>query len=320
MQPPLDTPILFLIFNRPDTTRVVFEQVKLVRPTKLFIAADAPRPHVAGEEEKCKEARSIVTAIDWKCEVHTLFRKKNLGCGLAVSSAITWFFKQVEEGIILEDDCFPDLSFFYYCRQLLTTYRNNTKVMLIGGNNFQNGIQHGQGSYYFTHYPEIWGWAAWRRTWELYDFRMTGLKEAFQSGKFKQVFKTSAETNYWYQKFVDTSLGRNNTWDYQLMFSILNSGGCAISPQVNLVKNIGLENNPTHHSLRDTSKELTTTAMIFPLVHPKMEVDQIADHYTFSRIYSRSVQRMWRLIMENGWKNFTLYFITSVFKSLRNRI
>src|SRR3990170_3491351 len=148
MQSPFSTPVLFLIFNRPDTTQVVFDQLKKVKPKYLFVAGDGPRESVPGEHDKCEETRKIINQVDWDCEVKTLFRDKNLGCGLAVSSAITWFFSQVPEGIILEDDCYPDLSFFRYCEELLLKYRDVDEVKLIGGNNFQNGITRGSGSYY----------------------------------------------------------------------------------------------------------------------------------------------------------------------------
>lgn len=313
MQSTFETPILLLIFNRPDTTLVVFEQIKKIKPKRLFVAADGPRETVPGEKEKCAATRQIIDFVDWECEINTLFRDKNLGCGLAVSSAITWFFEQVPEGIILEDDCFPDLSFFGYCEELLIKYRNTDRVKLVGGNNFQNGIKRGSGSYYFTHYPEIWGWASWRRTWMEYDFNMEDLEEAFTTGKIKNAFKTTAEKEYWYGKFTKAKVGHINTWDYQLMFSILTNGGLAISPQVNLVANIGIANNPTHLSLHDSNKHLKVHSLEFPLVHPDMVVDREADNYTFTQIYSRSFSRLNRLVRENGIKKFVSYILRNIF-------
>ncbi len=315
MQQPLETPILFLVFNRPDTTRVVFDQIKKAKPTYLYVAADGPRSSVNGEAEKCEQTRNIIKEINWPCAVKTLFRNENLGCGPAVSSAITWFFEEVPEGIILEDDCYPDLSFFCYCEELLERYRDTDQVMLIGGNNFQDGQIRGSGSYYFTHYPEIWGWASWRRAWKNYDFNMTDLEATFKTEKLENSFTTSVEKNYWLQKFSQAKNGKTNTWDYQLMYSILKNNGFAISPQVNLVKNIGIENNPTHHSLADSKKDLKTNVLTFPLAHPeKMMVNKAADQYTFSQIYSRSPRRLLRLIRENGLKNFLLYMVTNLFK------
>jgi hypothetical protein len=314
MESRFETPILFLIFNRPDTTRLVFNQIKKVQPRRLFVAADGARQSVAGERERCEETRKIISEVEWDCDIQTLYREQNLGCGSAVSSALTWFFEHVAEGIILEDDCYPDLSFFNYCTDLLSRYRHTDRVKLIGGNNFQDGITRGTGSYYFSHYPEIWGWASWRRVWQQYDFDMSGLNETFREEHLKDVYKSNEEKKYWYQQFMKTKEGAINTWDYQLVYSILKTAGIAISPQVNLVKNIGIDNNATHTSLYDSKKDLQINSLKFPLVHPQMIVDKEADHYTFTQIYSRSPQRLLRLIKENGAKNILLYTLNKLFK------
>ena len=155
-----EIPVLFLIFNRPDLTKIVFERIREVSPKQMFIAADGPRKEHPEDVEKCESARKIVLdMIGWDCEVKTLFQKKNLGCGLAVSQAITWFFEHVEEGIILEDDCLPDLSFFSYCSTLLEYYKLSPNVMHISGDNFQQGKKRGPNSYYFSKYIHCWGWA-----------------------------------------------------------------------------------------------------------------------------------------------------------------
>jgi hypothetical protein len=167
-----NTPVLFLIFNRPNTTEQVFEAIAKAKPRCLFVAADGPRTDKEGEAEKCQAVRDIIKRVDWDCEVKTLFREQNLGCKEAVSSAITWFFEQVEEGIILEDDCLPSDSFFSFCAELLEKYRDDKRIMMISGDNFQDGIQRGDASYYFSSVPWIWGWATWRRAWRLYDREM----------------------------------------------------------------------------------------------------------------------------------------------------
>ena len=314
MQSHFETPILFLIFNRPDTTKIVFDQLSKARPKRLFVAADGPRETVAGEKEKCEATRKIISQVDWDCEVKTLFRNENLGCGPAISSSIGWFFSEVEEGIILEDDCFPDLSFLPYCQELLHKYREVDKVKLIGGNNFQGGIARGNGSYYFSHYPEIWGWASWRRAWLQYDFEMIDFEEARVAGVLHEIFKTTKERKYWYQKFLQTKTGEINTWDYQLTYCILKNKGIAITPQINLVKNIGLYNNPTHKSLVDSKKAPDVSSISFPLIHPPMIVDTMADQFTFSQIYAKSFRRIMRLIKENGVRRFLSYSFNHLFK------
>ena len=152
-----NVPILFIIFNRPETAERVFSEIKNIKPKELFVAADGPRLNVYGETEKCEKVREIIKQIDWECEVKTLFRENNLGCKVAVSSAINWFFENVEEGIILEDDCLPDASFFYFCQSLLEKYRSNDEIAMISGNHFGTD-RIGSFDYYFTRIPHIWGW------------------------------------------------------------------------------------------------------------------------------------------------------------------
>ena len=169
----LKTPILFLIFNRLDTTRRVFEEIRKQKPRQLFVASDGPRVNKDGEREIVEKTRKLVLDnIDWECEVKTLFRGENLGCKIAVSSAIDWFFENIEEGIILEDDCLPAQSFFGYCEELLEKFREDGRISVISGDNFQFGWRNTSDSYYFSKNCHIWGWATWRRAWERYDVEM----------------------------------------------------------------------------------------------------------------------------------------------------
>src|SRR5262249_20722231 len=158
-------PVLFLIFNRPNTTARVMEAIRTAGPGRLYVAADGPRDGNADEAKRCAEVRRIATQVDWPCEVQTLFRERNLGCRQAVSSAITWFFEQEQEGIILEDDCLPSPSFFPYCAELLARFRNDERIMCITGCNFQQDMKGYPYSYYFSKYHHVWGWATWRRAW-----------------------------------------------------------------------------------------------------------------------------------------------------------
>lgn len=246
----LNTPILFLIFNRPDSTEKVFEEIKKIKPRQLFIAADGPRINIPDESSLCEACRAIVSKMDWDCEVKRLFREQNLGCGTAVSEAITWFFEHVEQGIILEDDCLPDPSFFSFCETLLEKYKNDHRISTIGACNYQleNNTTN---SYYFSIYSHIWGWATWRRTWNLYRYRITDYKKEF----INQSFKTKAEREYWHGIFhKPENIARLNTWDYQLQYLNFRQNMLSIIPSVNLVKNIGFydgthltENIPAYH-------------------------------------------------------------------------
>lgn len=276
-----DVPILLLVFNRPETTRQVFQRIKEIQPSKLFIAADGPRAGKEGEEEKCEAVRRlIIDGIDWPCRVEKLFRYHNLGCGNAVSSAITWFFDNVEEGIILEDDTLPDPSFFTFCKTLLEKYRNDERVKTISGNNFQNGKWRGDGSYYFSAYSHIWGWASWRRVWNEYDFTLNQMNPPGFQSYVRYYFDEKDVIEYWTKIFGDLKNGLINTWDYQLLFSIWKQKGISILPNVNLVSNIGFGESSTHtHDIKDKTSKVPAGSLN-RVSHPvSIEIDKAADEY-----------------------------------------
>jgi hypothetical protein len=287
------TPILFLVFNRPETTAVVFEEIKRIKPKYLFVACDGPREGVSGESETVESVKKLITEnINWECEVKTLFRDKNLGCKIAVSSALDWFFGQVEEGIILEDDCLPDQSFFYYCQALLEKFRYDDRVMHIGGNNFQDGIKRGNDSYYFSIFNHIWGWATWRRAWKYYDLTMRDYPEFEKQKKIFTIFNKLGEQIYWQKIFKNMFAGKINTWDYAWFFSCLLHGGLSCTPNVNLVSNIGLNNSATHFSLRDDLC-LSRQSISFPLTHPvNFVANREADSYTDKRFFKTGLLRV----------------------------
>jgi hypothetical protein len=242
----ISTPILFLVFNRPAETKRVFDAIAAVRPKQFFVAADGPRPHVTGERERCLEVRSIIDMIDWECEVNTLFLDNNLGCGKAVSGAITWFFSHVESGIVLEDDCLPAPEFFPYCEDLLAEYRDQVDVKMIGGTNFQAPNNQKACKYYFSKIPQIWGWATWRRSWEEYDYYMSDLGSFIDSGQWRKISDDADVCYYWMRCFCSTQNGTIDTWDYQWMYTIMSRSGLTVSPGVNLIQNIGVGEDSTH--------------------------------------------------------------------------
>ena len=165
------TPVLFMVFNRPDTTKIVFDKIARIKPKYFYISADGPRKTVGDDAEKCSKVRSIVENINWDCEVKFLFQKENIGVNKAITSGIDWLFQNEEVGIILEDDCLPDLSFFPYCSELLDKYKNIESIMLISGSNL--GMKSGESSYYFSRYGQIGGWATWRSAWEKFEKMLT---------------------------------------------------------------------------------------------------------------------------------------------------
>lgn len=264
----IETPILFLIFNRIDTTRQVFEIIRKVKPTRLFIAADGPRPGNQSDLIKCDEVRKYVTQnIDWPCELKTLFRESNLGCGRSVSSSITWFFENVEKGIILEDDVIPSLSFFPYCEELLNRYENDHRIMSISGSNLLKNDLIGDDSYFFSEYMGIWGWASWARAWKGYDYEISSWSLISTQQKFKKKY---TKGQYSFFKVIFDSIGKVNTWDYQWWYHHLVQDGIAIIPSLNLTKNIGFTPDATHTFDADLDiKNSVNNDIQFPLIHPK---------------------------------------------------
>jgi hypothetical protein len=300
----LDTPILFLIFSRPDTTRTVFEAIRRARPKRLFIAADGPRAHKPGEAEKCEESRKVADEVDWPCEVHTLFRSENLGCGRGVSGAITWFFEHVEEGIILEDDTLPGPGFFRFCSELLEKYRNDTRVMAVSGSSLPSRLSdHSRYSYFFSNWDYIWGWATWRRAWKYYDYRMTNYDRMMKNGYFGGNYYSTFE-KYFINHSYDLSYYRNDAvtwWSYQWGYARKINSGLVAVPVKNFIVNIGLGVGATNTTAESRWNFFKFEEMEFPLRHPDfVMVDRATDdeifrrHFTtvFSRIKSRIKDRL----------------------------
>jgi hypothetical protein len=242
-----DTPILFLVFNRPDLTARTFEEIRQAKPKRLFVAADGPREGVEGEDQRCQETRRVATAVDWDCQVKTLFRDCNLGCRDAVHSGIDWYFDHVERGIILEDDCLPDPTFFRYCEDLLDHYHNDERVMSITGQNLQFGRQRGNASYYFSCFAHIWGWASWRRAWQLnFPARYPDYLDAVRdSGVLRGYLGEFAESS-WINTLTEVLEGKVNTWDFPWLMTCWAHSGLTATPNVNLVSNIGFDGRGTH--------------------------------------------------------------------------
>jgi hypothetical protein len=307
----LETPILFLVFNRPDTTKQVFESIRKVKPKQLFIAADGPRKERLGEFEKCEQVKSIVKNVDWNCEVNTLFRLENLGCGKAVSEAITWFFEQVEEGIILEDDCLPSDSFYKYCSELLQKYRDDNRIMHIGGNNFQDGRVYGDGSYYFSRIPVIWGWATWKRSWNKYDFILSTIEDNKVLNTISDTYNNQIITKFWVNCFNLVVYKLIDTWDYQWSYTNWYNNGVTVIPNFNLVKNIGFDDNATH--TRD-SRHKYHDLEVFDLkeiVHPTEQFfNEEADLFIYSDGFG--------LTLNESNKSKILQICKNIWMKLRN--
>jgi len=274
----LTSPVLFLIFNRPETTQQVFSAIRKAKPPRLYVAADGPRSDYPNEDEKCEHSRKIAKNVDWDCEVKTLFRDQNLGCRLAVSQAIYWFFEQEPEGIILEDDCLPSQSFFWFCQEMLEYFRNDKAVGVICGF-YSNELEYKpSASFFFSRYLRVWGWAGWRRSNEGYDSNINLLIEKQNTWK-KDIFSHTDIflKRYWQDMFEEVGSGKIDTWDIQLQYLLWQKKQQVIVSSKNLVQNIGWAQG-AHPLTKDHNHELATSEINFPLTTPDMtERDTRAD-------------------------------------------
>lgn len=263
---PLQTAVLFLVFNRPDTTAQVFDAIRQAKPPRLYVAADGPRGGREGEAEQVAKVREISTAIDWPCELKTLFRQENLGCKSAVSNAINWFFEQEEQGIILEDDCLPSQSFFWFCEGLLVFYKEDSRIMKIAGYNILSNIYDYDYDYIITHFSFAWGWASWRRAWKKFDVEMSDWPSARESF----ISKTHPFIMRSVDIFEKTYNGEIDTWDYQWEYAIAKNYAFSLVPKRSLISNIGFGEDATH-TFGDGGERAKVKAseIRFPLKHPE---------------------------------------------------
>jgi len=282
----LDTPVVLLIFNRPDTTRHVFNAIRAARPRRLLVVADGPRKDRDGEMELCREARSIIDGIDWNCKLDTNYSDVNLGCMRRVSSGLDWVFQHVDEAIILEDDCLPHLSFFQFCQELLERYRHEPLIAQICGSNFQFGRRVNPYSYYFSRYNHVWGWASWKRAWDLNDNEMTAWPAFRDSGLLDNIFSDKREVDYWTDVMNRVYEGDIDTWDCRWALSCWRNGLLSIIPSVNMISNIGFRPDATHTPVPNKYASMKTESMELPMMHPsKIVVDFEADAYTGKNMF-----------------------------------
>jgi hypothetical protein len=288
----LKTPVAFIIFNRPDTTERVFAEITRAKPPKLLVVGDGPRASRSGESERVSAARAIINRVDWNCEVLTNYSGVNLGCKQRVSSGIDWVFKQVEEAIILEDDCVPHPTFFRFCEELLVKYRNDDRIGMISGDNFQFGQNRGDGSYYFTRYCHIWGWASWRRAWKNYDVTLSDWPRLRDQNWLDTLGLKRAEKKHWFRSFEMVSNNQIDTWDHQWTMACWSNKMLSIMPNVNLISNLGFGVEATHTHKASIYANMIHEPIRFPLIHPNsVMADAQADQYTAQAMYTTSLLR-----------------------------
>lgn len=285
----MNFPILFIGFNRPSTSSQVIAAIRAARPERLYFAADGPRAHVAADGPRCAAVRELASTVP--SEVRTLFQSENLGCKRAVERAISWFFENEEWGIILEDDCLPDPSFFPYCEVLLQRYADDERVMTITGNNLLGSLWKPPQSYYFSKYMHCWGWATWRRAWRLYS--PTLVSASSDETIIRRFSPAVGEVRYWRTRFRAVRRGKINTWDYGWQFSLWDRGGLTATPSVNLVKNIGFATDGTHTT--NHHQTLALDAQRLELISHPATVEQsvVADQIEFTKVTRRGRKQLW---------------------------
>jgi len=288
----MKTPVLFILFNRLNTAQQVFNSIREYQPHQLYIAADGSRLGSEGEKEKCDDVREwVISHIDWECDIKTLFRSQNMGCGLGPASAITWFFEQENEGIILEDDCMPHNDFFIFCEQLLDYYRDDHRISIISGCNFDLKKEFSTtDSYYFSVFPYTWGWATWKRNWNEYDYNLSRWKRMKQKDLLTYIFNDKKYNLSWKNLFDKLSNNEpKDIWDYQFFFQCFKRKQLSIVPSVNLISNIGCGNMGTHTILEDSvMSNIKSDSMTFPLNHP-MELKRNVGYDVFLQVLNYGV-------------------------------
>jgi hypothetical protein len=288
------TPVAFIIFNRPELTAGVFAAIARARPDKLFVIADGPRSGFEGDVERCAAARAITEKVDWPCDVSRNYAEVNLGCARRPASGLQWVFEQVEEAIVLEDDCVPGAGFFPYCEELLERYRTDERVMHISGNQFVTPRKPTPFSYSFSRYPLSWGWATWRRAFQHYDYRITLWPQLRQTGWLRDILGDERAVHYWTQIFDHTSASNDDItwWDFQWVFACWAQSGFSILPHVNLVSNTGFGPGASHTTnATDRLANLPAAELRLPLRHPDYVVRDVEqDALIFQGIFPPEVR------------------------------
>jgi len=279
-------PVLCILFNRTDTAVQVLERLRIIRPERIYFAADGPRAE-KNEAQACQAARDLIHQVDWPCSVQVLFSDNNQGARVFIGKAVQWFFEQEEEGIILEHDCLPHPDFFVYCKYLLEKYRHEPRIMHVTGTRFIDTGKSEQG-YLFSHYNHIWGWATWRRAWKFYDLEMNALPEFITNHGIQAIFPSVAEQNFWLKKLSMAYTEKIGSWDYQWTFAIWNQGGLSVAPCSNLVSNIGFDAGAIH--TKDKSHFLSNRptypwTIPSPSEIPELFADRDSELYDFRHVF-----------------------------------
>ena len=290
----LKTPILFIIFNRPYTTQKVFESIRIAKPERLYIAGDAPRQGNYNDIQKCQQTREIVQNINWPCEVKYLFQEKNLGCSLGPRAAFDWFFSFEEQGIILEDDCVPNESFFDFCSEMLKRYRDNKRIISINGSSLGFNLKNSDSNYTYSRFMNMWGWATWADRASSIDYSLKEWRKVKQPLWYlyrhmrQNLFDFDIHWyKYWQHKFDLTVYSEKVTWwDWQWIFHQITNNQLSVVPSVNLVTNIGFNEDATHTLASDNPSAYIPFS---PLETPYFGPERIAPDFRYEEEFVKWV-------------------------------
>jgi len=273
-------PVLILGYNRPFQIKKLINSLRKIKPKKIYISLDGPKKNFE-DIKKCKLVKNEVNKINWNCKLKKNYNSNNLGCRLSVSKAIEWFFYNTKFGIILEDDCIPNQSFFDFCHINNQLYKNNKKIFSISGSNFFNGKINDD--YYFSKYPHCWGWATWSRAWKHYNNKLSFWSKWKKTDSWKSLHTNIIERKYWEKIFDKVKKDKIDSWAYVWTCSVWKKNGLTIIPKKNLIKNIGFDINATN-SLKEEKKHLKVYDLNFKKIlnKPKiLEVSKFNDNYVF---------------------------------------
>lgn len=272
------TPVLLVFFNRPDTFKKVFEKIREVKPSKLYLFQDGARNRK--DEKAILECRKIAEKVDWECDVYKNYQKENLGCGQGPYQAISWVFQHEETAIILEDDCVPDKSFFVFCDELLKKYEKDTRVGMITGLNHFETWDCGSASYLFAKTGANCGWATWKRVWETYDYRLDCFEDEHILHLLKGNFLSKRIENSIITRLLRTRKRiltgeKLSYWDLQFEANKYIYNWLAIVPQKNMISNIGVGEESTHNSRESFFNNMRVYEMK-NIVHPQYLIQDTA--------------------------------------------
>jgi len=290
----VDTPVVLIVFNRPDLTGRVLECIRKAKPSKLFVVCDGARSDGPRDDDRVAAVRRMIADnVDWSCEVYTNYAGVNLGCRERPASGINWVFSLVEEAIFLEDDCLPDQSFFSFCAEMLIRYRNDERVMHVNGTNFIAPYLKPRDSYFFSKYVWVWGWATWRRAWKHYDYTMASWEKLSQS--LNASFDSRREQAYWIRTFDDARRDWRTAqaWDFPWIYSCWTRSGLAVTPSANLVENLGFRSDATHtidisSHLRIQAGKLNSNRRSVPVRRSRFRDDMMFRMYAGEAVSART--------------------------------